>query len=166
MSDDLSHLALALVKTHQTMVTVESCTGGLLGSMLTSHSGASKWYYGGWITYSNLSKSTWLRIAKEQIDAHGSVSLPVTDALAIQALEHCPSDFVLAITGYAEMDECHSDQAGRIYVVARHRSGHSRSYCYQLNGLRTEIQQQACLHALRDFINFVQYIAHLNETPS
>ena len=56
------------------LVTAESCTGGLLASMLTSIEGSSAWFERGFVTYSNQAKQEILQVPASILQAHGAVS--------------------------------------------------------------------------------------------
>ncbi len=84
-----------------TLVTAESCTGGLVGSMITDVPGASEVYLGGWVTYSNDFKAEFLDVAPETIAHHGAVSGLTADQMAVGALAQTGAAFALAITGVA-----------------------------------------------------------------
>jgi len=85
----------------KTLVTAESCTGGLLGHRLTGVPGSSDYFLGGFITYSDALKSEWLGVPAALIKSHGAVSLPVARAMAVGVLRRTRADFGLAITGLA-----------------------------------------------------------------
>jgi len=65
------------------MATAESSTGGLIGHAITMTPGASDYYAGGVICYSNLAKEKALGVPHELIEAHGAVSEEVAAALAV-----------------------------------------------------------------------------------
>jgi nicotinamide-nucleotide amidase len=56
------------------LATAESCTGGLLGSLITNISGSSKYYLGGFITYSNFAKERFLNVKPAILKSFGAVS--------------------------------------------------------------------------------------------
>ena len=56
------------------LATAESCTGGLLGHLITTTAGSSDYYLGGFITYSNETKERWLDVAHSTLEQHGAVS--------------------------------------------------------------------------------------------
>lgn len=85
----------------KTVATAESCTGGLVGKMLTDVAGSSDWYRGGWIVYSNQLKETQLGVPAGMLANHGAVSDPVARAMAAGALARSGADFALAVTGVA-----------------------------------------------------------------
>ncbi|WP_336973029.1 CinA family protein [Sphingobium aromaticiconvertens] len=83
------------------IATAESCTGGLLASLLTDVEGASHAFERGFVVYSEESKCELLGIARDQIDACGAVSRDVAIAMAQGAVDRSTADIALAITGYA-----------------------------------------------------------------
>jgi len=93
---------LRLLGAHSaTLATAESCTGGLLGAMITEIPGSSSVYVGGWVTYSNAFKSACIDVLPETLRQHGAVSGPTADQMAIGALKQSGASFALAITGVA-----------------------------------------------------------------
>ena len=84
-----------------TVATAESCTGGLVGKMLTDVPGSSEVYLGGWITYANAMKAQQLGVPMATIEQYGAVSEPVARAMAQGALERSGADLSVAVTGIA-----------------------------------------------------------------
>ena len=64
------------------LVIAESCTGGLVCSVITSVSGSSNWFDRGFVTYSNQSKCDLLGVAKKTLANHGAVSQNVANEMA------------------------------------------------------------------------------------
>jgi nicotinamide-nucleotide amidase len=83
------------------IVTAESCTGGLLGALLTETAGASEVYERGFITYSNAAKTELLGVSPLLIENYGAVSEHVALAMAEGALLASQADMALSITGIA-----------------------------------------------------------------
>ncbi len=83
------------------MSTAESCTGGLLGQMLTSVPGSSGFYAGGVIAYSNQLKSALLDVPVEVLDTHGAVSGPVVMAMASGVRKLTRTDVAVSVSGIA-----------------------------------------------------------------
>lgn len=79
----------------------ESCTGGLLAARLTEPPGASEYFAGGVVSYSDQAKSELLGVDAALIEAHGAVSTEVARAMAAGALERFDADVACAITGIA-----------------------------------------------------------------
>lgn len=90
-----------LARQNQTIAVAESCTGGLLAKMLTDHSGATRYFRSGWITYSNEAKIRELGVPDELITQHGAVSEHVAESMARGARKKADTDFAIGITGIA-----------------------------------------------------------------
>jgi nicotinamide-nucleotide amidase len=83
------------------LVTAESCTGGLLAAVLSEAPGASEHLEGGFAVYTERQKTTALGVPAELIERHGAVSAPVACALAEGALAGSQADVGVGITGVA-----------------------------------------------------------------
>ena len=84
-----------------TLAIAESCTGGLLGDMITSLSGSSDFFLGGAIAYSNQVKSNLLKVSSELIKKSGAVSPEVALLMARGVRKLLGSSAGVAITGIA-----------------------------------------------------------------
>jgi nicotinamide-nucleotide amidase len=82
-----------------TLATAESCTGGLIGERITSVPGASAYYLGGAVTYSNESKVALLGVPEDMLSAHGAVSADVACAMAEGARSRFGADLAVSTTG-------------------------------------------------------------------
>ena len=85
-----------------TLATAESCTGGMIASLLTDVRGVAHAFDRGFVTYSEESKTELLGIPAALIDAEGAVSRAVAVAMAEGALSRSSANIALAITGYAD----------------------------------------------------------------
>jgi nicotinamide-nucleotide amidase len=94
----------ALIKLGWTVVTAESCTGGLIAAALTEIPGSSAAVYGGFVTYANAAKSRMIGVPPELIEAHGAVSSEVALAMAEGARASAGVDLAIAVTGIAGPD--------------------------------------------------------------
>jgi nicotinamide-nucleotide amidase len=93
---------LKLADAHDTMLaTAESCTGGLLASLLTDISGLSHVFERGFVSYSNAAKCDLLDIDRDLVDRCGAVSRQVAEAMARGALKLSGAGIALSITGFA-----------------------------------------------------------------
>ncbi len=93
---------LALCRSNAVMIsTAESCTGGLLASLLTETAGSSKTFERGFVTYSNEAKNELLGVPMELIEQHGAVSPQVAAAMAGGCLKNSRADLAVSITGIA-----------------------------------------------------------------
>ncbi|WBQ19383.1 MULTISPECIES: CinA family protein [Sphingobium] len=104
------------------LVTAESCTGGLLASLLTDIEGASHAFERGFAVYSEESKCDLLGIGKEQIERCGAVSKEVSIAMAEGALKHSLGHVALAVTGFAG-EAPKGEEAGLVHFACARRAG-------------------------------------------
>ena len=84
-----------------TLAIAESCTGGLVGSMLTREPGASDFLLLDAVTYANSAKSRVLGVDEDLLRAHGAVSAEVAAAMAEGARRASGADVALSLTGVA-----------------------------------------------------------------
>ena len=85
-----------------TLATAESCTGGMLASLLTDVQGVAHAFERGFVTYTNEAKNEMLGVAAEMIESKSAVSREVAVAMAEGALERSRANIALAITGFAD----------------------------------------------------------------
>lgn len=83
------------------LVTAESCTGGLLASLLTDVDGCAHAFERGFVTYTDEAKTELLDVPAEMIARHTAVSGPVAEAMAKGALRRSRGDIALSVTGFA-----------------------------------------------------------------
>jgi PncC family amidohydrolase len=83
------------------LATAESCTGGLIGHLVTNVPGSSRFYLGGAIAYANAAKETLLGVPPEVIAAYGAVSAPVARAMAEGVTRVLAAQVGLSVTGIA-----------------------------------------------------------------
>lgn len=79
----------------------ESCTGGLLGHVLTETPGSSDYFVGSAVTYSNAAKHALLGVDEGTLERYGAVSAQTAREMALGALRLFGADVALAITGIA-----------------------------------------------------------------
>lgn len=84
-----------------TLSVAESCTGGLLGELISAESGASDYFIGGVISYANRIKQSQLGVPEDLLAQHGAVSEPVAQTMATGVRERFCTDYAISITGVA-----------------------------------------------------------------
>ena len=102
-----------------TLSTAESCTGGLLASLLTDIEGLSGSFERGFVTYSNEAKCEQLGIELTQIETHGAVSAEVAEAMVRGALANSHAHLACAITGFAGRGQDKSNVPGNVFVAVQ-----------------------------------------------
>ncbi len=102
----------------QTIVTAESCTGGMIAAALTDIPGASAALYGGYVTYANAAKSKMIQVQPRLISDYGAVSNQVARAMADGARNTARVDYAVAVTGIAGPDGgSEKKPVGLVYVA-------------------------------------------------
>ena len=84
-----------------TLATAESCTGGLVGHVLTEIPGSSAWYLGGAVVYSDSLKRRLAGVPADLLATHGAVSGEVAHALAAGIRQRLETDIGISVTGIA-----------------------------------------------------------------
>jgi len=138
-----------LLKTKKLKVAVaESCTGGMLGEMITRIPGSSKYFQGGVISYSAKVKEDLLKVPPEVITKHGEVSKEVAQLMAEGARRCCHSDIGISITGIAGPGgETEKKKVGLVYMALAD-SKKTITQKHQLFGNRQLIRLRASRRAL------------------
>jgi PncC family amidohydrolase len=118
-------LGRALVGRRWQMAAAESCTGGLVGHVVTQVPKSSDHFLGGIVSYSDAAKEELLGVPADLLERVGAVSAEVAEAMTSGALERFPAAHVaLAVTGIAGPDGGTADKpVGLTYVAAAVRDG-------------------------------------------
>jgi nicotinamide-nucleotide amidase len=118
--DELAAVVGRALRAHGWHITVaESCTGGLLGKLLSDAAGASDYFEGGMIVYSNTLKESLLGVSSFMLQKHGAVSEPVARALAQGARRVAGTEAAIAITGVAGPSGGTADKpVGTVWLAA------------------------------------------------
>lgn len=106
------------------LAVAESCTGGLLGMRITEIPGASDYFRGGVIAYSNAVKEKVLGVSKEILDQKGAVSPECAEAMAQGVRKLLCADLGLAITGIAGPSGGTPEKpVGLVFIALAHAKG-------------------------------------------
>lgn len=126
----------------------ESCTGGMASAAITDIAGASSFYNGGLIAYSNTIKEKMLGVPADILVRHGAVSKETALAMASGAALAFESDCAFAITGIAGPDGATEDKPlGTVwfaYAIAGTTLAERRCF----TGERSAVREAATAHAL------------------
>lgn len=104
------------------IVTAESCTGGLLASLLTDIEGLSGAFERGFVVYSEKAKCELLGLKQKTIDRCGAVSAVTAEGMAVGALQHSHGDVAVAITGFAGPGGS-GDEEGLVFLAGLRKGG-------------------------------------------
>ena len=150
--DEAAQVIARLTAVGRTLVTAESCTGGLLGKLLTDVPGASAVYLGGIISYAYAVKERLLGVPHALLEAQGAVCEPVARRMAEGARSLLGADYALSVTGNAGpgADE-KNPRVGEIFVACADAAG-TRCVRLECGGTRGENREAACRAALRQVL--------------
>ncbi|MGH7295815.1 MAG: competence/damage-inducible protein A, partial [Polyangiaceae bacterium] len=133
-----------------TLAIAESCTGGLVGHMLTREPGASDFLLLDAVTYANSAKSNILGVDEETIRWHGAVSSEVAAAMAAGARRVSGADVALALTGVAgPSGGSETKPVGTVYLAVARPDGTTDVKHRVLVGDRAQIQTLAAYAGLQ-----------------
>lgn len=123
--EELQHVVVRMLReTGVTVSTAESCTGGLVGHLLTEISGVSSVYRGGVVSYSNEAKIQLLGVDEQLLNAKGAVSPEVAAAMATGCRQRFGSDLAVAVTGIAGPGGGSAEKpVGLVYIALAHAGG-------------------------------------------
>lgn len=131
-----------------TLAVAESCTGGLIGSMLTAVPGSSDYLLLDAVTYSNAAKERVLQVSNELLLGHGAVSRECALAMAAGARRLTGADLALAVTGVAGPTGGSAEKpVGLAYLVVESAVGVTERVA-RFEGDRAAVQRQAAYLAL------------------
>ncbi|UCZ51658.1 competence/damage-inducible protein A [Bacillus shivajii] len=125
----------------------ESLTGGSFSTELTSLDGASNFFKGGFITYTNEQKHELLGISNELLNKYGAISHECAEALAKQVRLQTGSNVGLSFTGVAGPKEAEGKQPGLVYVGLS-TEDELVSYELRLAGSRSNIRERSVKYGL------------------
>ncbi|MFW5934769.1 MAG: CinA family protein [Halolamina sp.] len=146
-----------------TVAVAESCTGGLIGSLLTDVPGSSDYFDRSLVTYSYDAKLGELAVSRESLDGHGAVSAPVAEQMAAGVRDRARTTFGLSTTGIAGPEGGSEEKpVGTVFIGRAYAAdwGTGGSYTevsrHEFDGSRTEIKEQIARAALELLLDDVR----------
>ena len=133
----------------KTLSIAESCTGGLLGHLITETPGSSKYFIGGLITYSDDVKIQKLGIPKTELAAHGAVSEYTATLMAKKVRRAFKTDVGIGITGIAGPEGGTQQKPVGLVYIAASTPGKVACQKHVFKGSRHSIKQQSARAALK-----------------
>jgi nicotinamide-nucleotide amidase len=130
------------------VATAESCTGGMLGEMITRIPGSSEYFQGGVISYSARVKEDLLKVPLEVIKKYGEVSKEVAELMAEGVRRYCHSDIGISITGIAGPGGATEKKKVGLVYMALNNGKKTITQKHQLFGSRQLIRLRSTRRAL------------------
>ncbi len=123
-NDNLSSVVGGLLLSGKTSVTTaESCTGGLIASLITDIGGSSEYFNTGFVTYANETKMAMLQVKSETLEKHGAVSTETVSEMLSGALNNSKADYGIAVSGVAGPTGGTDDKpVGTVYIGVADKS--------------------------------------------
>jgi len=132
-----------LLEQGKTLAVAESCTGGLVSSMITRVAGVSAAFLTGVVAYSNHAKVALLGVPEALIAKHGAVSAEVARAMAEGVRERAGADLACAVTGIAgPTGGTAGKPVGLVWMAVAEEAG-TETFDRRFRGSRTEVQLRA-----------------------
>ena len=151
--EDMIKFQTILKENNQTITCAESCTGGLIASMITQISGSSSIFKGSIVTYSNDIKEQELNVKKQTMIDYGVVSIEVVREMLYGVLKKFNADYAIAVSGVAGPNGGTDNKpVGTVVIGVISNNKDENIQAYHFNGDREEIQEQSAKQALK--INF------------
>ena len=143
------------------LVTAESCTGGLIGHMITNNAGSSDYYMGGFVTYSNEAKMKFLRVKAETLRQYGAVSRETVLEMAAgarRAYEAIYPDrriIAVATSGIAGPGGGSVLKPVGTVCIGFSHANEDQAWQFHFDGSREEVKLQTALKALDIIRNYL-----------
>ena len=156
-NNDMIKLQELLRANKQTITSAESCTGGLVASMITKIAGSSDIFNGSIVTYSNKIKNQELNVKNETLEKYGAVSCEVVQEMLDGVINKFDANFAIAISGIAGPNGGTTNKpVGTVVIGLCDSKNHKIVTIYNFNGSREEVQIQAAKVALKEILKFIQ----------
>ena len=139
-----------------TITCAESCTGGLIASMITQISGSSAIFHGSIVTYSNEVKQSELHVQKQTMIDHGVVSVEVVKQMCHGVLKKFDANYAIAVSGVAgPTGGTKNKPVGTVAIGIISSFGDENIALYHFDGSRKEIQMQTANKAFEIIFNIL-----------
>ena len=149
----ISNLVVRLVSMEKMMGAAESCTGGLVSSLLTSIPGSSQWFKGGIVAYSNEIKQSILKVDPCLLQKYGAVSEETAQAMAKGARAVLNVDCALAVTGIAGPEGGTAEKAVGTVCFAWDINGEVTSCTKFFSGPRNSVRIESAWASLSGLLD-------------
>ncbi|MBL3520635.1 CinA family protein [Arcobacter lanthieri] len=154
---DMIYLQQLLRKSKNTITTAESCTGGLVASLITKISGSSDVFNGSIISYSNYIKEKELGVKSKTLNNFGAVSIEVVNEMLDGVIKKFDASFAIAISGVAgPTGGTKNKPVGMVVIGISNNKGLKKVKIYNFKGSREEVQEQAAQTALKQILKFIK----------
>lgn len=138
------------------MSAAESCTGGLIGYLITSEPGSSEVFLGSVVTYSNDSKESLLGVSHDTLESHGAVSDLTAREMSLGSTRAYGSDVSVAVTGIAGPGGATPGKPVGLVFISVSDGTRTVVERKQFDGDRQSVREQTAAEAMKMLRDFVE----------
>ncbi len=138
------------------LATAESCTGGLLGHLITNVSGSSNYYRGGVVSYANEAKVNLLGVSSETLEKFGAVSMQTVSEMADGVRKALSADIGISTSGIAGPTGGTPDKPVGMVWIGLSKNNGGGALVFHFKGDRLSIKEQAARAALKMLLDYFQ----------
>lgn len=148
MTIQAKNLVELLKASGKTCATAESCTGGMIGSLITAVPGSSDVYLGGVVSYANSVKENVLGVSNNTLESFGAVSGECAREMALGVKKITGADIAVSVTGIAGPGGATDDKPVGLVWFGIATNDVVRVEKAIFAGSRDEVRKSAAMHAL------------------
>ena len=142
-------LGLILKKKSMTLAIAESCTGGMIGGVITDIAGSSEYFLGGVISYDNRIKRDLLGVPEKVLEQYGAVSRQTVIAMAKGVQRLMKADCALAVSGVAGPGGGTKEKPVGLVYIGIAVGKQCRSFVCRFKGTRADIRSKTVREGLK-----------------
>ncbi len=149
-----------LIAKKKSLILAESCTGGKMAARLTQYSGASNYFLGSIVSYSNFLKKELLGVSETTLKSFGAVSQETVFEMATQALKLSQADYAIAVSGIAgPLGGSKEKPVGTIWgaIAEKGKEVWVCSFCLKEKGSRDLMIEYAGTFLFSHFFRLIAY---------
>jgi len=144
------------------LIVAESCTGGLIGHLMTNVPGSSDYFLGSLVAYANEAKAGWLGVSRATLARYGAVSAETALEMARGARRSLAGAFPLdhlvgiSVSGIAGPGGGTEDKPVGLVWIGLSAADYENTWCFHWQGTREENKQKSAEQALYLLLGFLQ----------
>ena len=146
--DHINSCIKKILKQRLRIAVAESCTGGLLSSIITQSQGASAIFDRGFVTYTEQAKVEMLGVNRQTLQRFGAISAQTAEEMVQGVLKNSKAHVGIAITGIAGPKTAENKPLGLVYIALQQQGKKATIAEYIFSGDRKTIRQNAVDKAL------------------
>jgi PncC family amidohydrolase len=155
--DEAKKLVQILAEKKLLLAAAESCTAGLVADAIAQVSGASKVFWGSFVSYRAEAKSAMLGIGEALLEECGLVSSETACAMALGALEKSGADCAVSVTGLAGPEGAGSAvEVGTVWIGTALKRGETGTKKFIFKKSRNELREAAARQAIHEIASLIE----------